>query len=256
MAKNDTKKKPRTRHITLDFGKPTKVDAFSYDPISGQARFFSDGVQLIPEQAFVEQSYERKKGPKVLLRSNLPLDNTHANPNMALEQYSEIYAVDTNTKLIADELVSVCGVVGGIIIPIPEHTAIRYKPIHCMEYRGLEAHPEKVAWVETIEAILRSPSFSKSKKYAVIVDAYLGELAAFNSRSEPLIDGFHLPPEFTLAYASADAQNEGLANQMLSMADKIASTILKSLENSPTDYPLELVIGKPYKSRRLWKPKG
>lgn len=255
MAKKRSKKEPRNRYITIDFGKPTKLNAISYSPATDEIRLFNDGDRQIPESAIIEQSYKREKGPKVLVRSNLPNDGITTNPNRALEQYAEIYAIDTNTKIVDGERISVCGVVGGSPIQWPMHTAIRYRPIHCMEYRGIVEHPEKVGWTETIEAIMRSPSFSNSKKYAVVVDAYLGDLAPFNSRSKPLLDGFYLPPAFTLIYASSDSHNESLANQMLSMADKIASGILKLLEKNRCD-PSESISGKPYTSRRLWKPKN
>jgi hypothetical protein len=252
MSKNRAKKKPRSRHITFDFGKPTTINAVSYDPKTGLTQMFHDGVPVSPERAVVEQAYERNKGPKVLVWTSVPFDKAFANPNRALEHYSEIYAVDTNTKMISGELVSVSGVVGGVNIPVPGHTAIRYRPIHCVEFRGIEGNPEKVGWVEAIEGISRSPMFSPQKKYALIVDAYLDKLVSFNERSEPMIDGFYLPPEFTLVYASTDTANETLANQMLALADKISTVILSGIEREPPEFPLSEVSGKRYRRLRLW----
>lgn len=251
MSKKRPKKKPRAQCLTVDFGAPTTIDAVYCHPLTGEVRFLNNGREVKPQSASVERSYDRPKGPKVLVRTNVSHENAYANPNRALEQYNEIYAVDTNTKVIV-EPVSVCAIVGGTNVLVPGHTAIRYRPIHCMEYRGAQASPEKIAWVEVIEGILQSPMYSCAKRYLVIVDAYLGELAAFNDRSRPLLEGFYLPPQFTLAYASADASNESVANLMLSLADKIASTILNGIEKKAPDGPFQQVYGKPYKSRRLW----
>lgn len=253
MSKKKTPKKPRSKFVQFDFGKEVTINSISYDPTTGEAKLFHDGEQKFPVRAWVEHSYERPKGRKVLARADVSPKSTVSDVNLVLGSYHEIFAADTNTKIIRGNTVSVCGIVGGKAVPGPQGVICQYGPIQCTEYRGVTESAEKIGWVETIQAMCASPTFSTSRLYGLIVDAYLGELESFNDRSQAILGGYYLPNNVSLVYASSDVPNETLANRMLSLADDMANIILSGLEMDTQDWPLELVENKPYSARRYWR---
>lgn len=253
MARKKAPKKPRSKYVHFDFGKEVTLNSISYDPATGEAKLFHDGEQKFPVRSWVEHGYERPKGTKVLARAVVSPESAVADVNLVLGRYHELFAVDTNTKEIRGELVSVCGVVGGVAAVSAQGVICHYRPIQCIEYRGVTSSPEKIGWWETIQGICAAPTYLATKRYGVVVDAYLGELEAFNERSQPIVRDFFLPENVSLIYASSDVPNETLANKMLSLADGIASTILNGLAEAPPDSPPEVVQDMPYSARRYWR---
>lgn len=253
MANKKSPKKPRSKYVYFDFGKEVNMNSISYDPETGNSKFFHHGKQMFPIRSWVEHGYERQKGTKVLARSVVSPESAVADVNLALGKYHELFAVDTNTKEIRGEMVSVCGVVGGVAIVSANGVICRYRPIQCIEFRGITGSPERIGWWETIQGICAAPTYLSAKRYGLVVDAYLGDHEAINGRSQPIVPDFLLPENISLIYASADVPNETLANKMLSLADGIASTILSGLDNAPPEEAPEVVQDKPYSARRYWK---
>lgn len=253
--KRKPQKKPRNHTVTFDMGRPVTANGFHFDPKSGVVTLLNDSKPLLPESAIVEKGYARQnKADKVVNAAPANPLQVFANPNRVLEQFDELFAVDTNTRLIGTRKVSVTGIVAGINVPVPGHTAIRYRPNKCIEFHSIDDKPENLAWKEVIEAIRNAPGYNQQRKRALIVDSDLGAIPAYNSRERPIYDTFMLPPEFTLIYASTDTGNENIANQMLSLADRISSVILKGLVENWSDENLELAVDSPYSHRRTWEP--
>lgn len=254
MGKRRSKKKPRSYTVTLDMGKPVAVDGMLYDPKSAQVSLLNNGTPLSTESAWSEQSYARKKGPKILSLAPLNPNAIFANPNRALEQFHEIYAVDTNTKILEEITVSVTGVVGGrnTKIDIPGHTAVRYRPLNCIEFHNVSARPENLGWREVIKGIMNSPRYSNRRRIAIVVDSDLGMIGSYNKREEPIFSDFYLPKNFILIYASSDSGSENIANQMIRKADEISSVILGGLAKSMTSEGLMDASDENYTHTRIW----
>lgn len=256
MAKNKNDKKPRTYSVTLDMGKPVSANGFIYDPKTGRAALLNNGQVLNPENATVEQSYERKKGPKVLNRVVTKPTHLFANPNRVLEQYDTIYAVDTNTRVINSVSTSVTGVVGGENTKtiIPGNTSIIFRPIKCFEFRNVSCKAENLGWRELIKAIVRAPTYNNRTRIAIVVDSDLGMIDSYNRREVAIIDDFIIPSNFSLVYASADSGNENIANKMLKLADNISSVVLNGLESDRKEDNLSVITGGHYTHFRVWEP--
>ena len=256
MGKKKNKKKSRSYSVTLNMGEATSVNGVYLDPKSGKVSLLHNGCELTAKTVTVEQTYERKKGPKVLNRAVLKPSQMFANPNRALEQFHEIYAVDTNTKILDSVPISVCGVVGGqnTKIEIPHHTAVRYGPLSCIEFHNVTEKQENVGWMEVVKAIRRSPSYNDKRRIAIIVDSDLGMINSYNNREVGICGKFFLPDNFSLVYASADTGSENIANKMIKLADSISSVILRMLETSMTVESLEAVDGERYSHIRVWSP--
>lgn len=256
MGKKKNKKKPRSYSVTMSLEEATSVNGAYFDPKSGKVSLLYNGRELTAKTVTVEQTYERKKGPKVLNRATLSPSKMFANPNRALEQFHEIYAVDTNTKKIDSVPISVTGVVGGknTKIEIPHHTAVRYRPLSCIEFHNVTEKPENLGWMEAIKAIMRSASYNDRRRIAIIVDSDLDIIDSYNSRETGIYGNFFLPGNFSLVYASADSGSENIANKMIKLADASSTVILRMLERSMTAESLEAVKGEKYSHIRVWNP--
>lgn len=255
--KNKNTKKPRITTVTLDMGKSTTANGYMYDPKTGKVAVLNNGEILKPQKAFVEQSYERTKKPKVLNRIETHPDILFANPNRILEQFDTIYAVDTNTKVINSRKVSVTGIVVGENIKniIQKQTAIRYRAIFCLEFRNLSCKPENLGWSEAIKGICRTSKYNKRKRIALVVDSDLGLLDAYNNREKPLIKDYFLPENFSLIYASTDSGKENISNKMLKLADRISNLIFDNIKSNRSNNALIKASNEKYTHYRIWEIK-
>jgi hypothetical protein len=256
VAKRKNTQKPRTYTVTLDMGKPVIANAVFFDPNKGFT-LLNNGRALRPQKAIVEQTYERKKRPKVLNRVETHPNILFANPNRILEQFDIIYAVDTNTRVINSTKISVSGVVGGgkSRIVVEKHTVIRYRPIKCLEFHNVSCKEENLGWKEVIKAICRDQNYNDNKRIALIVDSDLGEIDSYNEKSRPIIESFYLPSNFTLVYASTDSGSENIANKMLKLSDSISSVILQGIEQENPKDGLVKIENEPYTHIRVWEPR-
>src|SRR5436305_13418240 len=110
-------RKPSRRRATtliMDMGRPVQIKSFSASA-DGSFEFFDEnGNSLQPARAALERGYERTKGPKVL--SRVPVSSfapISSDPNLALQKYDTLFALDTNTRLIDGQEISAAAVVLG-----------------------------------------------------------------------------------------------------------------------------------------------
>lgn len=257
VGKRKDKKKPRSYSVTLDMGEQVTANGMYYDPKSGKVALLNNGRELTAKKVTVEQNYDRKKGPKVLNRAVLKPREMFVNPNRALEQFDEIYAVDTNTKELKSIMVSVSGIVGGKNTKtiISNHTSVTYRPLKCLEFHNVTHKPENLGWMQAINAVMRAPQYNHRNRVAIIVDSDLGMINSYNHREAAIYSDFYLPDNFSLIYASADSGSENIANKMIKLADNISSVILGKLELSMEHEKLEAVSGEEYTHFRVWEPR-
>ena len=256
MSRKRIKLKPRTTYVTLDMGKSITANGLSFNPETGKCALLHNGEKLKPQKAYVDTGYNRKKGDKCLNKAQLSPDTLYANPNRVLEQFEFIYAVDTNCRTINMSTISVTAVVGGANFKpsIPGHTAIRYRPLKCIELLNPEGKFENLAWKIVIDMIRAAPHYKEQSKIALIVDSDLGNIELYNSFSRPIYDEFHLPNNFQLVYSSSDSGKENIANQMISLADKSANTIFDILISGQQIHEYEAIENQPYSHIRMWEP--
>jgi hypothetical protein len=235
-------------------GKPQAVDAVSVNPATAELQFLYQGKPVRPIAATTEVTYRRSKGDKVLHQAALSGEHLVGNPNRALEQYSLLFAIDTNTKKVDGQFVSLTCIVLGQPQNgrVPGHTLVRFGPRQCVEFWGASEAQERIGWRETIEGIRRNPAYTDQLRVGLIVDAYLGSLAKINNGEEPVHGDMYLPANMSMLYASSDTPNETIANAMLSMADKEATLLLKHVLATGTRENLIAVVGKPYSHIRQW----
>jgi len=226
--KRKQQKKDRGIINTIDMGE--KVEAYISVDSKGKVSFLHNGVALEPRSVYVESSYERKKGLKILNRTPLIEPRIATDPNEALMKYEHIFAIDTNTKTIRNEKISVTCVVYCILSRISGRLKARYNPVFYIKFANAGKRAEKIGWMLAIKNILTNPKIAASQRIGVVVDSDLQNIPVFNRRDKAIDDNFYLPASFELVYASSDAGKEYLANKLISCCDTEANKALKNIK--------------------------
>jgi len=245
-----THTKPRRQSVGFVLENDTPVNSFSInlDPWTGKIQMVVGDSAVKAERVVIEHYYEREKGPKVITRAVADPQDPRMDFTHALSAYDLFFAIDTNTKIVRGAKVSVTAVICGASAP-PE---IRYKPLGCFEFREVSCPPERLGWAKAIQTHLKSSAYEDGQRCCVIVDAHLGELDGINARHEPILDDFLLPPNFTLDYATADAA-DNIQNRMLRLADTHSASLLKFIEEQPSEEQIEQSDSPFYKASRWWQ---
>jgi hypothetical protein len=245
-------KKERFPILGLDFGSDATITGISAPNERGEVVFYgSDGQPLIPRGVSVATAYPRPKGPKILTQFDADPENILLDVHHVLTRFDYIFAVDTNTKTIAGDLVCVCAfVVLTEVVVDGQRWSVKPISQDRFEFREPSAPPERIGWHRLLESIAVS---DLEGTIAIFVDSELGALDALNRREQELVPGRLLPPNVSLFYASTDAGRSDLVgNRVLGECDKLANEILRKLEAGEAP-PKPLVPARGlYKSCRVW----
>ncbi len=246
-------RKPRHHDWCLQFPPdlpgPTQI-VLSPD---GTVSFRRDAEHIVPTNGTAEMAYDReRKGRKVLSRIPLDPKEMYTDPNLALTTFDTLYAVDTNTKRMGNNRVSVgCAAQvklnkanGGVEFSVSHDLAI--------ELWNLQGNPEAAMWQYVLETAASSPFFRQSKSLALVVDSELGRINDFNTQSRPIVNDFWLPDRWHVIYASADKPNECVANSLIALCDRLATRILDCIlqKGVPSQFQEHEVFG----FGRIWMP--
>lgn len=105
--KKTVKKKPRQEHIYATTANEVDNITISYDAKTDSISFETEVKDI-----YNEMTYERPKGPKVISRTPQNRPDLTFDHNRSVENnYDIIFALDTNTKEIKGEVVSITGIV-------------------------------------------------------------------------------------------------------------------------------------------------
>lgn len=231
-------RKPRTTSVTFQFEQPVSLTGFEFGA-NGRIVPLVGDRPVQPESAFISTSYERPKGPKVL--NQVPLAPASATYYLDYEliKWDILFAIDTNTRKIRRDQVSVtCVTMCKFNVGEFESRAL-FSPFVSIEFRNLTGPFENAAWRVIVDRLHASPDFHPNLKIGIIVDADLSEIPAYNARKKPLHGDYYLPIGFELFYASSDAGKESLPNILLARSDREANALLRLIDEDPsTDHGL------------------
>lgn len=224
--------KIREMGIVFTVAETTTVTGVTLGP-DGTLMLVNEDGPIKSASAAVEWSYARPKGRKVLFRAPVDASAPTINPHAHLLSYAAVIAVDTNSRRIDGEDVSVTAVTQAIFAKDAESTVMTSRPLCAVELRGLKAAAEKVGWHVAIDYLLQAPGVSEETQIALVVDAHLGEIDGINTRSQGIVEGRMLPPPFTLVYAS-DAAADSVMNDLIRDCHKDANNVLRLIESGQT----------------------
>lgn len=252
MSNKSKSKKPRTEWIyARTKGKVNKI-GLSYEPQSDTIKF-----ETPMERTYHEVTYERKKGLKVLNRVPLEGNDLKLSSNRAMTDYDDIFAVDTNTRIIDEMSVSVTGIVCGkrYIDSKNNSLAVEYYTPFCIEFEELSDPKEKIGWIMAIQELTSRKLINAERKVALVVDAHLEELLEINNQEKLIFDDYMLPHNITLIYSSADVGREYVSNFLIKNADISSSMVLDYLEAGIVQLNQKELTRAPFKRYRVVIPK-
>ena len=250
------KRRPRDISLIFDFGKPTRLTSVGITH-DNQIEFFQDGVQVKPVCAHTSVSYKKKSGRKKLYKFDLDVNNLSIDAHSSLSgSFDLAYAIDTNSKLIKTDIVSVTSIVLCKVYRIvnEKRSLATFAPVHWFEFRNILEKPENFAWQFAIERIIANPAYNNTMNICLIVDSDYGNIDRFNSREKPIFADFCLPNNFKLAYASArSGKAEYLPNILIATCDKESRSLLRHIEENFDDSSNLKESGAPFYSHfRNW----
>jgi hypothetical protein len=224
MKKNRSKKKPRTPFIHVAFDREVSIEMSPPSP-DGKMHFIdtATGERILPSAITTSQTYERKKGPKVVFQAEQKPSDINLDPNENLSSFGMIFAIDTNTNPTTNISTSV----SLQIHSIGKNEAgawrfsSRFPPAFIFNSGGKD--PEKFGWHNLVLRLI--PSADVIYPVAIIVDSHLNEINAINAQMQPLNEDFILPAGFKLLYGSADTGGEFIANVAIRTCDAMATKI-------------------------------
>lgn len=250
-------RRPRTTSIVLDFGAAVSNNQVNISP-TGTVAFALDGTRRTPIAGYLETTYERtERHPKVVHRTPLDPNAPMVNPNLALERFDLLLAVDTNTVATPNGNICVACIVRGDFTDVGQKVLAAWEPRQLIELRDVAGPPERVVWQIVAEDIAANSRFESVRSIGIVVDSDFAMIPAYNARTKPIIGDWFLPPKIELLYASADTGSEFVANKMLSRADRESAALLRQIVSGtiPEDGLLE-GTGRAFKSYRVWVPRG
>ncbi|MBE0403053.1 hypothetical protein [Halomonas citrativorans] len=205
---------------------------FSHDVNEIQVRVEGDDVKVLgadTQYTKTVRSYERQSG-KDKVELSIPSQDGKASfspDNQLVNQFKWLIAVDTNYIDLNGDIyaVTVIYITTKELGPSVTEVPFDHLETYLIKSPRQGINPELIGWHLALQHIQQPPCGSQ---IGMIVDSEAGKLAAFNSRSEPYLDGLYLPSYVSLIYASAD-QGHKLANQMIKYCDKVGEQVVRKL---------------------------
>lgn len=226
-------KYPRGQYVYVGYREPFQGMTFE----DGQVYVhLPSGEKVKANAVFSQTQYTRTSGKDKVLIS-VPGRATFDIPASLASDFDAIWAIDTNTKQINGDMVSIScilqcyakktGNAQQIEILYRKHGNVAFK--NCPNNES-----ERFAWFRLVTMIISSPRYSQNLRFAVITDHDLSRHSKYNAKELPIWKDFYLPDNFTLIYASSDLGKENILNMLLKECDKDATNILKELEEKGT----------------------
>jgi len=227
-------RKPRTRKVTLDFGRPVYPDEIHVSA-SGAIQLRRRGVPFHPVAAETEESYPRSKGPKTLYRFPPGTVSAGTNPSVLLERYDHVFAIDTNTVRSSSGSISMTAIVGCTMTV--SGTKLLAQPYVAGTWQSRDnPTPETSAWRLFLEFVAADQRLASCNRIALVVDHDLDKLDFYNRREKAIHLDFMLPENVDLIYA-ADSGTDFLGSQLIRICHEEAAYALDHLDQRAPEQP-------------------
>lgn len=225
-------KKPRVDAIGFRIEKDAVITGVEIGPGGTMAPIFED-----PEMTFESTSavrfYERAKKPKFLSRTPVGADYRSINDSRYIsKRYPILVGVDTNTKTIEGNIVSVAAIAKGTF-PVSQRADGFPMKIDLIEFRrvlGIPTNQENFFWHDALARLIPEYGIVPTQDIGLVVDSDLGNIDAYNKRELPYYNGEYLPAYVDMLYATADVNEPHPLNQLIIFCEKAAARALKEIE--------------------------
>lgn len=246
------KKRERLTDIVFSFDE--RAEIHGYRVVGETIEFFGqNGELLTPAYAAIGSGYERDSGKfKSTVRVDVDPFNITASVPSWISQYDELYAVDTNTiELDGQTLCVTCCVVAEIKFDQNKWNG-KIQLLDALVFCNPKLKPELVGWIDLIDRINRNGT----ARIGVVVDSELDRIPAINRRKRQIADGFLLPENVTLIYASSERDRNLPFNFMIAQCDSDATLLIDKIKGDRTRLKsLVTSNAELYESSYYWRPK-
>lgn len=232
-------KKSRERSVMIGSSEPLR--GVYYDKEKMELSGITHDNRLIkPALTYSQTHYESESGKeRVITRIH---DKVVVGEPDILRHLSStfdvIVAMDTNTKEIAGERISACGIVHCILQRLPDTEREGYYASfpwqNTLLFRNSLSNlpPEKFAWITEIRRIKNAGPRMGSSRLALVTDHDMNNHALLNAKKSPIFADIYLPDNFTLLYGRGDGSSESILNELVKHCDKEASIVLETISES------------------------
>lgn len=246
IKRKESKSKPtkkRFEKIILKFPEKTILTHVGVSADGSTFDLIGKEHQLIPKITYVKPLtieylayYEKSRKLKILYRSlilnTFPVGNIH----WVMSQWTHIFAIDTNTRVIENGLtISITSVIKGTIVGAQKGQGMyKFETYYIEPYVNIQCNPELFAICKLISKITKDFVLPQRVSVGIITDCELGLIDEFNSKKRDLLPdyfpGLYLPESFHLMYASAEAGRDTfIPNKMMALCESSASEAFKGL---------------------------
>lgn len=232
-------KKPREHSVLIGSSEPLR--GVHYDKEKMEFTGITHDNRLIkPVVTYSQTHYESESG-KERVTSRVQDKVVVGEPDLLRHLFSTfdlIVAMDTNTKVIAGERISACGIVHCILQRLPDaeregyYASFPWQGTLLFKNCPSNMPPEKFAWITEIGRISNAKPQPGSSKFAIVTDHDMNNHALFNAKKMPIFEDFYLPDKFTLLYGRGDGPTESILNHLVKHCDKESSTVLETIERT------------------------
>jgi hypothetical protein len=229
-------KKPREHMVIV--ASPEPLHGFHYDKERMEFTGLTLDDRLIkPAITYSQTHYKSDSGKeKVIARiQDKVIPNEAELMRHLFSDFDLIISIDTNTRVIQSERISVSGVVHCVLkhtanlnsyyADFPWHGAVLFR--NCPS----DLSPEKFGWMTVMQRINREP-VNKLKRFAIITDHDLDNHISYNSKKTAIFKSFYLPENFTVMYGRGDGPNQNLLNYLIKQCDKESTDVLRIIEQT------------------------
>jgi hypothetical protein len=221
------------RHPTLLIGHAKKFQGVTIDSEGQVWVQIESGIIQKADAVLSHTGYTKKDGKEKLLTS-IPNKVALDIPLYLGTQYDRFYAIDTNTRQIKSDRISVATIYECYTRKINQQQLdLFYRNAGNLIFKnapkGLE---EKFSWKHSIDLLCSSKNYKTEMRIGIITDHDADNHSTFNSGTSPIIGRFYLPKNFTLLYARSDAGTENIMNWLLGKCEKNAKAILDALHKN------------------------
>lgn len=232
-------KKPRVQSVMIGSSEPLR--GVYYDKNKMEFTGIAHDNRLIkPVVTYSQTHYESDSGKeRIITRIH---DKVVVGEPDILRHLSSSFdllvAMDTNTKEIAGERVSACGIVHCILQPFSDTGGEGYYASfpwqNTLLFRNTLGNlpPEKFAWITEIRRIKDAVSHAESRRFGLVTDHDMANHNLLNAKKSPIVADIYLPDNFTLLYGRGDGSSESILNKLVKHCDKEASIVLEAIAES------------------------
>lgn len=219
------KKSLRLVQVEMKIDPPQKIDLIRIYKRDGSIKLFSDGKTIIPKSASFAVSY---KGTSKLVCLNdliIPATFMTLDPHNTYLTFDELYAVDTNTKLILNTRYAISVAVKADITLSNDCYEVKTTQLIAKGFSSDMNH-ERIGWYLLITHLMETNVINNDKLIGIVVDHDMKNISKYNRKEVPIIGEYYLPKGVRLIYAKSECKGI-IYNELITNCDKRSNKLFK-----------------------------